>query len=182
MKGAHESKNSITSLKERVKLFVAEKTTAPETDVGSIRLLSHLTYFGYCFNPVSFYYIYNTSSKADNRGLHSIIAEVSNTPWNEQHSYVLHETVKGVEVRRTSEEAEFEATWLKEFHVSPFMDMDYRYKFSFSHPNEIVKVRALMKKISTDEVWFSASFKLNAIEFNPWNLLYVLIWYPLHTR
>ena len=28
---------------------------------GPIRLLTHLRYFGYCFNPVSFYYCYDES-------------------------------------------------------------------------------------------------------------------------
>ena len=26
-------------------------------------MLTHLTYFGYCFNPVIFYYVFNTSDK-----------------------------------------------------------------------------------------------------------------------
>jgi uncharacterized protein len=44
---------------------------------GKIVLLTHLSYFGYCFNPVSFYYIYNAAGSA----IEAVIAEVSNTPW-----------------------------------------------------------------------------------------------------
>jgi DUF1365 family protein len=52
---------------------------------GPIRLLTHLTYFGLGFNPVSFYYCY----RADGTTLDALVAEVNNTPWNEQHPYVL---------------------------------------------------------------------------------------------
>ena len=52
---------------------------------GPIRILAHLRYFGYCFNPVSFYYCF------DENDMHveAILAEVTNTPWNERHSYVI---------------------------------------------------------------------------------------------
>jgi DUF1365 family protein len=43
---------------------------------GPIRLLTHLRYFGYVFNPVSFYYCFN----ADDTRLETIVAEVTNTP------------------------------------------------------------------------------------------------------
>lgn len=56
-------------------------------------ILTHLAYWGYCFNPVSFYYIYNE----ENTEVETIIAEVSNTPWNEMHLYVLNPKVSGVE-------------------------------------------------------------------------------------
>ena len=149
----------------------------------SICLLTHLTYFGYCFNPVSFFYIFN--GKTDNKelALHSIIAEVSNTPWIEQHPYILHELVEGVDiVRRNDSEFQFDASWRKAFHVSPFMDMDYKYNFKFTSPKHELKVHAKMLKISTGDIWFTVSLSVKAMEFNPVNLCYVLIWYPFHTR
>lgn len=69
-----------------------------------------------------------------------------------------------------------------EFHVSPFMEMDYRYAFQFSLPKETVSVRASMHKIPTNEIWFTARFDLQRMDFSPWNMLYVLVYYPLHTR
>ena len=53
--------------------------------IGKIRMLAHLRYFGYCFNPVSFYYCFD---KDDNK-VEFILAEVTNTPWKERFSYVL---------------------------------------------------------------------------------------------
>ncbi|TXH18822.1 MAG: DUF1365 domain-containing protein, partial [Gammaproteobacteria bacterium] len=51
---------------------------------GPVRLLTHLRYAGYSFNPVSFYYCH-----AADGALHSIVAEITNTPWKERHRYVL---------------------------------------------------------------------------------------------
>ena len=52
---------------------------------GPIRLLTHLRYFGYSFNPVSFYYVFDAT---DTR-VETIVAEITNTPWKERHAYVL---------------------------------------------------------------------------------------------
>ena len=58
---------------------------------SNVTLLTHLTYFGYCFNPVSFYYLFresaatSTGSSGGISRVHTIVTEVSNTPWNEQH-------------------------------------------------------------------------------------------------
>ena len=55
--------------------------------MGPIRMLTHLRYFGVGFNPVTFYYCFDA---ADTR-VESIVAEITNTPWNERHAYVLTE-------------------------------------------------------------------------------------------
>ena len=52
---------------------------------GPIRMLTHLRYYGYGFNPVTFYYCFD----ATGHRVESIIAEITNTPWNERHAYVL---------------------------------------------------------------------------------------------
>lgn len=59
----------------QVRSLVAEATgTRP---VGKIFLLTNLAYWGYCFNPASFYYILDST----NARIETIIAEVTNTPW-----------------------------------------------------------------------------------------------------
>ena len=47
--------------------------------------MTHLRYFGYCFNPVSFYYCFDSSDSF----VEAILAEVTNTPWKERHAYVI---------------------------------------------------------------------------------------------
>ena len=54
---------------------------------GPIRLLTHLRYGGYGFNPVSFYYCFDQADRC----VETVIGEVNNTPWGEQHCYVLHQ-------------------------------------------------------------------------------------------
>jgi len=92
--------------------------------LGPIRLLTHLRYFGYVMNPVSFYYCYDPAG----RRVEFVVADVSNTPWGERHAYVLD--------RRESETPgdRLRFRFGKEFHVSPFMGMDQRYDWRFGTP------------------------------------------------
>jgi len=115
--------NAGVPLADAVRARVREATgEAPPG--GPIRLLTNASFLGYCFNPVSFYYLF----EEDGRTLHSVTAEITNTPWNERFQYVL-----------LASEAESPGEWLrwsfdKEFHVSPFFDMDHRYLWSFTVP------------------------------------------------
>ena len=97
---------------------------------GPVRLLAHLRYFGYVFNPVSFYYCFD----AADRHVEAIVAEVSNTPWGERHCYVLDGAATG------------EGRWLnrrceKAMHVSPFNPMALDYHWSFRVPDRTLAVR-----------------------------------------
>ena len=49
-------------------------------------MLTQLSYFGYGFHPVSFYYCF---SDIDEKELRFIIVEVNNTPWGDQYCYLL---------------------------------------------------------------------------------------------
>lgn len=111
-------------LDEAVRRRYAEVTgRRPE---GPIRLLTHLRYFGYSFNPVSFYYCY----QPDGETLEGIVAEITNTPWKERHSYVLPVATA------TSGTEDLRWRFDKRFHVSPFMPMDRSYDWRFKLPGE----------------------------------------------
>jgi uncharacterized protein len=106
-----------------VRDLVAVRTgTRPE---GPIRLLTHLRFFGFSFNPVSFYYVFDAT---DSR-VETIVAEITNTPWKERHAYVLPATDAA---RRGARAWHF--SFGKQFHVSPFMPMDMRYEWTFGAP------------------------------------------------
>jgi uncharacterized protein len=62
-------------LDRAVRDLVAEKTGI--RPVGPIRLLTHLRYFGYCFNPASFYYCHDASADR----VEAIVVQIHNTPW-----------------------------------------------------------------------------------------------------
>ena len=98
---------------------------------GPIRLLTHLRYFGYNFNPVSFYYVHDRSGER----LETVVAEITNTPWDERHAYVLP-------VAGAAREGAQVLRWQfdKAFHVSPFLPMDMRYDWRFTAPGETLGV------------------------------------------
>lgn len=98
---------------------------------GPIRILTHLRYCGYCFNPISVYYCY----APDGAALEAIVAEVHNTPWGEEYARAL-DARRGPNDRNAYR---FEID--KEFHVSPFMPSDLHYVWSFTAPEEKVTAR-----------------------------------------
>ncbi len=126
---------------------------------GSICLLTHLRYWGVCFNPVSFYYCYNRQGL-----LIAIVSHITNTPWNEDHAYV-HVCTPG----ENTQVFQFD----KQFHVSPFMPMDIAYTWQFSPPAEGLHVH--MQNWRAGEAQFFATLKLTR---EPWSArrLNQLLW------
>ncbi len=124
-------------------LVAAETGTRP---TGAIRLLTHPRYYGYVQNPVSFYYCF----AADGSGVETIVAEITNTPWSERHTYV-------IPVRGTTD-PEHHARFEKAFHVSPFMPMEQTYDWRFSPPGERLTVR--MQNLAQGARVFDATLTL----------------------
>lgn len=154
-------------LDETIRDLVAERTGWRPT--GPIRLLTHMRYFGYCFNPVSFFYCFD---EADER-LECIVAEVNNTPWGERHCYVLSEPMnigRGTNKRFLID---------KEMHVSPFMEMDVDYDWRFSTPTESLAVHMINERDA--KPLFDATLALDRKEISSWSLARVLVAYPFMT-
>ena len=154
-------------LSESIRNLV-EKETASRPR-GPIRLLTNLSYFGYCFNPVSFYYCFD----ADGETLKTIVAEVNNTPWGERDTYVLPESmdVGGRGIKRFKPK--------KKMHVSPFMPMAVEYDWCFTDPAERVKV--YMANSRDGRRMFDASINLKRTEISGTALASVLARFPLMT-
>lgn len=128
-----------------VRDLVAARTGTRPT--GPIRVLTHLRYFGYSFNPVSFYYVFDA---ADSR-VETIVAEITNTPWKERHAYVLPVASAASTTPRA-----WTFEFGKAFHVSPFMPMDMHYKWTFGVPAEGLHVH--MENHATSSVGGPAAF------------------------
>ncbi len=137
--------------------------------IGPIRLLTHLRYYGYGFNPVSFYYCFDEQDK----NLECIVAEVNNTPWGEQHCYVLHEDENSISQKKKRYQFD------KCFHVSPFMEMDIAYDWHFSTPEKQLMVH--MRNLRDDTRIFDATMVLAARPIKSSTLALVLLKYPLVT-
>ncbi len=137
--------------------------------VGPVRLLTNLSYFGYCFNPVSFYYCY----EEDGQTLDTIVAEVNNTPWGERDTYVLP-----VSQNKSSGDA-FRFQPAKKMHVSPFMPMEIDYDWSFTNPGD--RLNVFMGNYVSGERLFSASIALERSEITAGSLARVLVTFPFMT-
>ncbi len=117
-----------TSVADAVRDEVARRTG--ERPDGPIRLLTTPRYWGWCFNPVSFYYVF----APDGDTLRWVVADVTNTPWQQRHAYVLG-PFAAADAGRV-----LHPVSPKVFHVSPFMGMDMEYRWSVAAPGEQLAV------------------------------------------
>lgn len=138
---------------------------------GPIRLLTHLRYFGYSFNPVSFYYVFD---EADTR-VETIVAEITNTPWRERHAYVLAvgKAAGGPRAWRFS--------FAKQFHVSPFMPMELRYDWTFGAPGNGLHIHMENRDATQagGTVMFDATLNLERRELTAATMALALLRFPL---
>lgn len=87
-------------------------------------------YFGYVFNPVSFYYCHGAGGE-----LEACVAEVNNT-FGERHLYVLHGAPEPASPGMLAK-----YTRPKDFHVSPFYDRLGDYVFEFGDIGRELDIR-----------------------------------------
>ena len=148
----------------RERLVVDARRHGIELPAGPIFLLTHLRYFGYCFNPVSFFYCFDHAEQ-----LQIVLAEVNNT-FGGSHRYWL---------RPDPASRTFRAAAAKSLYVSPFMPVDLEYAFAFTPPAG--RLVAHMTTVKADSVCFDATLSL---ERRPWNAAEIrraLVRYPAMT-
>ncbi|EGU32247.1 hypothetical protein VII00023_15166 [Vibrio ichthyoenteri ATCC 700023] len=109
------------SLKQAV-LDKVEQLTG-ERLKGKVEAVIHLRYLGIYFSPVNFYYVYDCHGE-----WRYLLAEVSNTPWNERHYYAIPATESG----------QFEHE--KSFHVSPFNPIEQLYQWRIKPLNKTLNI------------------------------------------
>lgn len=115
---------------------------------GPVRVLTHPRYWGVCFNPVSFYYVFS----ADGERVEWIVADVTNTPWGQKHAYVLGP------FGDPDERGTWRPVTPKEFHVSPFLGLDMDYRWRLTPPGE--KLLVSIENHDNDGRLFDATFSL----------------------
>ena len=96
-----------------------------DTNGIQIKLLCYPRIFGYVFNPLSVFYIYDK-----NLNLISILYEVKNT-FGEQHTYIF---------KSDKNENLIQHVCKKKFHVSPFIEMNCTYFFRVLKPTNKISV------------------------------------------
>ncbi len=156
------------AVKDRV-----EETTGRRPS-GQVEIVSHLRYFGHNFNPVSFYFCYE---KGQNKPA-IILAEITNTPWNERFHYLLaldEKFSKGAVIGEHKNSRTCCFKFNKAFHVSPFnpMDMQYHWNFHFGEKTVIH-----MDTIKDNEVVMDATMSMKSLPATNRTLLKSLIKFP----
>lgn len=122
---------------------------APE---GPVRVLTAPRVAGTCFNPVSFYYLFDAAERLD-----AVVAEVTNTPWGDRYAYVLR-GAPGQPVLRGAHD--------KALHVSPLQPPDRRHVWAAATPGETLSVHIANHR-ADGEVDFDATLSLRRRELTP---------------
>ncbi len=129
-----------------------------------IKLLCYPRIFGYVFNPLSVFFIYNSNEK-----LISILYEVKNT-FGEQHTYIF----------KVDDDLKlFQHNCSKKFHVSPFIEMDCKYFFRILKPED--KMSVIIDQYQANEKILYASQDGKRVDFNSKELLKSYLKHPLMT-
>jgi len=159
--------NSAIPLAQSVRSFVEERTGQPCD--GPIRLLTNLRNWGCYFSPLNLYYCFS----GDGGKVTSIVAEVTNTPWLQKHWYVLwHGNQIGNPGSLLFRHA-------KDFHVSPFMDMEAEYEWSLSKPEQ--KLSVSIANYRGEQRLFNVDMALNRKELTRSAMVRTLARHPWMT-
>lgn len=129
------------SLAEAVRLKVASLGGA--APIERVCMLSPLANWGYYFSPLTLYYCFDGTHQ-----LIALLAEVSNTPWNERHYYLVPVQIQ--------EKSQYQHD--KAFHVSPFNPMDMQYHWTVVANSE--KLELAITNFKDGDKVFSAWFSL----------------------
>ena len=129
-----------------------------------IKILCYPRIFGYVFNPLSIFFIYDTDSNPI-----AILYEVKNT-FGEQHTYVFKINIKDQHISNNCK---------KKFYVSPFMDLESKYFFKVLIPNERLSV--IIDQRDKDGKLLFASQDGERVKISSKNLLISYLKHPLMT-
>ena len=132
---------------------------------GSVHLLTNLRFWGYCFNPVSYVYACDSEGRLALLG-----AEVTSTPWKERIVYWM---------RPEAPAKAWSFNVAKAMHVSPFLPMDLRYRWSFTAPEETLAVRMALHQ--GEALVFDADLDLQRHPWTAPEIRRVLLRFPLHS-
>ena len=148
-------------------LFEWVKKNLVENNINSenikIKLLCYPRIFGYVFNPLSVFFVYDNQEN-----LISILYEVKNT-FGEQHTYIFKVENNNLLQHNCS----------KKFHVSPFIEMNCNYFFKILKPAE--KISVIIDQYQLDDKILFASQDGRRVDFNSKELLKSYIKHPLMT-
>lgn len=146
----------VDDLKTRVLAKVQQ--LGSNTACNRVVFVGQVRHFGIYFSPINCFFCYQ-GDKAK-----YMLAEVSNTPWNQRHYYLVN-----LEHTEPTDKA---------FHVSPFMDLDMKYIWRIKAPSS--EVRVGIENRNTQKL-FDANLCLFKREMSAKNLQSMLVNFPFMT-
>ena len=136
--------------------------------VDNLWMLGQLQYLSQYFSPVNFFFLEREGN------FHTMVAEVSNTPWGEKHHYVIpltHSHSPDCDTEVGKIDAEF--SHQKDFHVSPFLPMNHTYRWRIRKSGEHFFIG--IDSYDGEELIFNAGLNMKHREMNRSNLSRVLL-------
>ena len=136
--------------------------------VAHVFVLTPLANWGLYFSPLTLYYCFD-----DKQQFCYLLAEVTNTPWNERH-YYLHQIMPQQSTYQHD----------KCFHVSPFHPMDMQYHWHISEPEQSLdcSIRNMQGEQQVFSAWINlqrhtldASWKRYWLIRRPWQNVQVVL-------
>lgn len=165
---ADHGDGSATPLRVQVERLLAYADV--DLQGGAIRLLCMPRVLGYVFNPLSVYYCHDNAGR-----LAAVVYEVNNT-FGQRHTYVF--PVSPVSETR-SHAGVIEQQCQKRFHVSPFLDMDMRYRFRLIPPAETLSLS--IRTSSPSQPMLDAAYHAKRTPLGDATWLRLFVTHPLLT-
>lgn len=124
---------SQTPLGESIRDLVLQENG--QRSIGKIMLLANVRTWGINFNPLAIYFCYSENEPIK---LECIVLEVTNTPWNDRHFYVIDASSDTQKIHHS--------TFNKAMYVSPFIDSQMEYELTYSNPDKRFTMRLDVKQ------------------------------------
>lgn len=137
-------KNEPGTLKQRITNKV--KQLGGDWDGTKVLMIAQCRCLGIYFSPINFYYCFDKSNTCC-----LMLAEVSNTPWNQRYYYLVNMEPKTQESVKITKKA---------FHVSPFMALDMNYHWHVTTPGNKANVNIKNYDLSNKHKIFEANMIL----------------------
>lgn len=130
----------IADLQQAVTQRVCQQ--APDIDISHVWLIGHLRSWGHHFNPVVFYWCCDAQ-----HNFQALVAEITNTPWNERHAYVLLRE-NATTCENGPQGIRLRWHFPKHFHVSPFNSMNQLYDWEFDMQKDRARIQMRVFQLS----------------------------------
>jgi len=152
-----------SEVQENIRSFLKKKGI--ESQIKRISLLTNVRTFGYIFNPVSFYFCFDSQEHPV-----CVVTEIGNTFGELKYFYL------GPDKKRADA---FHDTQVKYYYISPFTDLDNELDFKIQVPDERLNITIDTMKNKEKYFWSSMTGPRKALTSS--NLWWYTLKYPFVT-